>query len=347
MSLQAAEAHHRDVALLGRQATAVVMRDWSQVDPADIGGSWSAAQPTVAAAVVGAQTVAAEMADPYLRVMLDDEDTAVDVGGMVSLDPGGLYAPALRAKALIGQGVPARRALGEAGRWLALLVAGSVADTAGLSVAAGMGARPHGSGYYRMLTPPSCSRCAILAGRHYRYNAGFQRHPHCDCVHIPTREADDSYLFDARGAIEAGKVTGLSAAERRAIVEFGADPSQVVNARKGMYLASGGLRATYTGTSRRAVAGARMLARDIDRALGVDVTTRTYANWTFDRLAALKHAELFRRGKTYTRTTSTGRVQQYAYRFLRTLRPTPETILAEAGSRAAAIRLLTNYGYIL
>src|SRR5690606_23965723 len=33
--------------------------------------------------------------------------------------------------------------------------------------------------YVRMLTPPSCSRCTVLAGRWYRKNAGFARHPGC------------------------------------------------------------------------------------------------------------------------------------------------------------------------
>lgn len=35
-------------------------------------------------------------------------------------------------------------------------------------------------GYVRMLTPPSsCDRCVILAGRWYRWNQGFERHPMC------------------------------------------------------------------------------------------------------------------------------------------------------------------------
>lgn len=34
-------------------------------------------------------------------------------------------------------------------------------------------------GWVRMLNPPSCSRCVILAGRFYRWNEGFQRHEMC------------------------------------------------------------------------------------------------------------------------------------------------------------------------
>ena len=40
-------------------------------------------------------------------------------------------------------------------------------------------------GYVRMLNPPSC-RCSVLAGRFYRWNNGFLRHPKCDCVHVQT-----------------------------------------------------------------------------------------------------------------------------------------------------------------
>src|SRR5690348_18342012 len=36
-----------------------------------------------------------------------------------------------------------------------------------------------------LLNPPSCQRCAILAGRWYRWSQGFLRHPRCDCVNLP------------------------------------------------------------------------------------------------------------------------------------------------------------------
>ena len=53
-------------------------------------------------------------------------------------------------------------------------------------------------GYVRMLNPPSCSRCAILAGRFYLWNEGFERHPLCDCTHVPTTlENGDDVTFDA------------------------------------------------------------------------------------------------------------------------------------------------------
>lgn len=85
-------------------------------------------------------------------------------------------------------------------------------------------------GYVRYLTPPSCARCAILAGRFYRYSEGFQRHPNCDCIHIPVTVANRDFIHDPVDLLEQGKVTGLSKADIRAVAD-GADLAQVVNVR--------------------------------------------------------------------------------------------------------------------
>lgn len=341
------EAYYDDTAVLYRQAVSLLLSLWNTVDPADISG-WQRLLPEATAMMVAAQTVAAEMADPYLTQALDDADTThpeVDVGGMIGPVEPLLYRPVIEAKTLIGQGMATNLALRTAGVKLATIVHTNTADTARLSVAAGMTARRHASGYYRFLRAPSCSRCAILAGRFYKWNAGFRRHPRCDCGHRPVRDADDSSAYDARKAIERGEVTGLSKADAEAI-RLGANPAQVVNARSGMYDA-GQFSLTHTGTTLRGVAGARIAAKDLDRALGIDVSRQTYTNYTFDRAKVAEFAELFRRGKTYTRLTRAGRTQTYAYRFTRTPRPTASQIIASASSRDEAVRLLTNYGFIL
>jgi hypothetical protein len=342
-------AYYTDTTLLSRQTIKLILAMWRAVDPADISRSWISLLPDATAAMVAAETVAAELADPYLTQVLgtDDATAVVDVAGAVGPLDSLLYLPAIEAKAAIGNGLPVGAALSAAGVTLAMYTQTRVADTTRLSVASGMAARPHASGYYRALRPPSCARCAILAGRHYKWNRGFKRHPRCDCVHIPVQDADNSSLaFDARSAIEAGQVTGLSKADTKAILEHGADPAQVVNAKSGMY-DIGGFQATTAGTSRRAVAGARILAQGVDRAFGIDVSRQTYTNVAFDRYKVAQYAELLRRGKTYTRLTKTGRVQEYAYRFTRTPRPTAQQIIVSASSRSEAVRLLTNYGYIL
>lgn len=340
-------AYYDDTSLLSRQAVSLLLSLWRSLDPGDI-ADWERMLPAAVAMMVAAQTVAAELADPYLTQALDDADTthpAVDVGGMIGPVESLLYTPVIEAKTLIGQGMASHLALQTAGAKLATIVHTGTTDTARLAVASGMAARRHASGYYRFLRAPSCGRCAVLAGRFYKWNRGFPRHPRCDCGHRPVRDADDSSAYDARKAIDAGEVTGLSKAVVEA-VKLGANPAQVVNAQVGMYDA-GQFSLTATGTTLRGVAGARILAKDVDRAFGIDVSRQTYTNYSFDRYKVAQFAEMLRRGKTYTRVTGTGRVQQYAYRFARTPRPTASQIIASASSRDEAIRLLTNYGYIL
>ena len=86
-------------------------------------------------------------------------------------------------------------------------------------------------GYVRYLSPPSCARCAVLAGRVYRYSTGFLRHPNCDCVMVPTTSTNPAAYVDPVTLLAQGEVTGLSKADRRAIAD-GADFAQVVNVRQ-------------------------------------------------------------------------------------------------------------------
>jgi hypothetical protein len=82
----------------------------------------------------------------------------------------------------------------------------------------------------RYLSPPSCSRCAVLAGRVYRYSDGFLRHPRCDCTMIPTSIANPAFTHDPVDLARRGLVTGMSKADMRA-VDDGADFGRVVNVR--------------------------------------------------------------------------------------------------------------------
>jgi ribosomal protein L18E len=85
--------------------------------------------------------------------------------------------------------------------------------------------------HVRHLSPPSCSRCAVLAGRVYRYSEGFQRHPNCDCVMVPTTVSAPGLIEDPVDLMRQGLVTGLSKADQQAIAD-GADFGQVVNVRR-------------------------------------------------------------------------------------------------------------------
>lgn len=107
-----------------------------------------------------------------------------------------------------------------------------VQDAGRTASAVSVATRPAVTAHVRMLNLPSCSRCAVLAGRTYRWSAGFLRHPLCDCVMIPTTLAVGTELtLDGRKAALDGQVHGLSKAEMEA-VEHGADLGQVVNVHR-------------------------------------------------------------------------------------------------------------------
>lgn len=60
---------------------------------------------------------------------------------------------------------------------LQVMAATAVQDAGRAAVSAGLTARRTLTGYVRVLTSPSCSRCAVLAGKWFKWNQGFQRHP--------------------------------------------------------------------------------------------------------------------------------------------------------------------------
>lgn len=97
--------------------------------------------------------------------------------------------------------------------------------------------RPDWQNYVRMLQPPSCARCAILAGRVYRDLEAFDRHPQCDCVMVPVQDweaAHDAGLVSSpEAAFEKGQIRGLSKSDQRAIRD-GANLTEVVNAGQGI-----------------------------------------------------------------------------------------------------------------
>ena len=108
-------------------------------------------------------------------------------------------------------------------------LAASLVQDAGRSAESVASTVRPGVGHVRYLSPPSCSRCAVLAGRVYRYSDGFKRHTNCDCVMIPaTEDAAPGLVSDPT---DQGKVTGLSKADQQAIAD-GADLGKVVNVRR-------------------------------------------------------------------------------------------------------------------
>lgn len=116
------------------------------------------------------------------------------------------------------------------------LIESEIADAARAAAQAEMNAQPEFQRYIRLLVPPSCKRCVVLANRVYTDLDGFERHPQCDCVHVPVASMDEALdrglIQDPRQLVEQNLVRGLSAADRQAILD-GAKISTVVNATAG------------------------------------------------------------------------------------------------------------------
>lgn len=257
-----------------RRVTAVVdaslRASWRKVRPADITAGWQQVAPVVLRSVIAGQLAGAQEADGYVAAALDEQRIEAPAEGVVQptafagVASDGrslatlLEEPVIGAKTDIAQGRPPDQALQGAGDRLSMLALTMIQDAARAAVGTAIVARPRVTGYVRMLTPPSCARCAVLAGRWYRWSAGFARHPRCDCRHIPAQEdASGDLRTDPRAAFEAGQVRGLSKADTRAIGE-GADFARVVNMR--------GVNAA----GERRSAGGRLMPEQIYAAAGDD-----------------------------------------------------------------------------
>ena len=258
-------AHYKRMQRVQSVAVLAAQRAWASVDPTNLSNSWLAALPELTAAVSVLQVKAATLGAAYgadtlaSQGLYEAPDAFVDPNGFRGFAADGrdldglLYSAVPRTKRLIGGGMEAGAALAHGRQYLSMLVQTTVAD-AGRAAAGVDTASRKGIGYVRMLNPPSCARCSILAGRFYRWNAGFRRHPKCDCVHVQTNAraaaeseglVHDPYeYFQSLSRDEQDRAYTKAGAQA---IRDGGDIFQVVNSRRGMNVA--GMKTTE-GTSR-------------------------------------------------------------------------------------------------
>lgn len=248
---------------LQSQAALAARRAWGQVQSGSISESWEAilrASGLITAVSAGqlanATAGASYSADSLAQQGLYEPPEAfVDPAGFAGVAADGrtleglLYSTAPYVKSLIGGGMDVATAMGAGAKHVQMLAKTTVAD-AGRGAAGVDIASRRGVGYVRMLNPPSCSRCSVLAGRFYRWNAGFRRHPGCDCVHVASTDkavnggqseglVHDPYdYFKSLSEAEQDKLYTKAGAQA---IRDGADLFQVVNSRRGM---------TYAGVSK-------------------------------------------------------------------------------------------------
>ncbi len=222
-SLQSANAHYRTQRELARKALAAAR--------AGRNGSLD----RLVAVMVAYQVAVATDAATAVPLMLAEQ--GIDTTSDAQPQPRALAATASDGRDLGGlmeyaQSTEVTSAMFD------MIVLTQLSDAARGSSIVAQAVRPASTGYVRMLEGGSCSRCVVLAGKFYRTNQGFQRHPKCDCRHIPSSEdvADDlrtdpRAYFRSLTESEQDKAFTKAGA---AVIREGADISKVVNARRGM-----------------------------------------------------------------------------------------------------------------
>lgn len=211
----------------------------------DFDSSWARISDDILHVVDTGRRAAVTTALPYTSAVLAQTGQVAEA--VADVDPAGILATTsdgrqlatlydqsiVHAKAAVGRGTPVEEALAQSGRWLTMVTLTTLADTRRDVYAADITARPSLGGYVRMLNPPSCKDCIALAGKWFRWNTGFERHPNCDCIHVPAHEdvagdlrTDPYKLFFSMSEAEQDATFGRI--EARAIRD-GGDLYRVVN----------------------------------------------------------------------------------------------------------------------
>ncbi|MFI5504472.1 hypothetical protein ACFLIN_03795 [Corynebacterium kutscheri] len=182
------------------------------------------------------------LAQGYMTEPIGAIDPGAFTGVMPDGDPLDLVPQAVanRVRERLATGAQPLQAWQAGGKLLATITQTALSDSSRMAkMVAGL-ARPR-TLYVRMLRPPSCSRCAVLAGKRGFWEQPFQRHPGCDCSQIPVVQGsedrfvgaafDGQAFFDSLPASEQDKLFTRAGAEA---IRSGADLAQVVNQRSGM-----------------------------------------------------------------------------------------------------------------
>lgn len=256
---EVAARHARERARLAARMRRQAREAWRRVDRDRISATWAAQLPSLLIALIASQRAAASTADDYLDAQKAPAGPRVNPAGFAGIasdgrDLGTLFAlPGIVTLQAIGQGQSVRRAMAAGGALAELAAHTQIADAGRTADQAALVARGV-PGYTRMVVGKTCSRCIVLAGRWYRWNAGFKRHPKCDCVGIPAAESahelrtDPKLTFASMSPAEQDEAFGKAGAEA---IRAGADMARVVNARRGMQTAADGRLYTTEAAGRR------------------------------------------------------------------------------------------------
>jgi len=211
----------------------LVRREWRSMGD-DLDASWAKVGPRLTLLTASAQLGSATAGSEYVAAALTAQGTPVDAEAAVNpralagIASDGrsleslLYSAVVRARSVKADNLPQR--LNAGGAWLDRIVQTQVADAGRDAAKLAVTVRPRVL-WVRVVSPPCCGRCAVLAGRVYGFSQGFQRHPHCDCTMLPQTVADP---FAAGRTIDPADVTDLTG-KQKALIASGQSLTRVVN----------------------------------------------------------------------------------------------------------------------
>jgi len=230
------------------------------------------------------------------------------------------YGAVLQAKLGVASGLEPDVALARAGRHLTLSSGTLLSDT-GRAAEKVSGGAHRVRLWTRMLNPPSCGRCVVLAGKTTTHQTPFLRHPGCDCRNVPSSEdTGDDARTDPRGYLndlsEAEQDRVLGSKANGQAFRDGADMNQLINA----YRKAGAVRAGQV--------NGRLVKYTSE-----GTTRRGHAYWEMSQAKYVKEQGVFKDGSKYFR--------------LKSPRLMPETIYSIAKDQADAKRLLKLYGWVI
>lgn len=187
----AAVAHYNHQVRLSAAAVATARTSWARINVNTLDRSWQATRARLFVLVVAMQRSAAQDAITYVPDVLAELDLHAPPAGRP--DPRAFAGIAsdgrdldtlldgaiVHTKEALGLGASTREAFNIGRNALDRIVTTQIADAGRGAAAVAIAARPAITGYVRMLSVPSCSRCAVLAGKWFGWNTGFTRHPRC------------------------------------------------------------------------------------------------------------------------------------------------------------------------
>lgn len=341
--VEIAAAHYRSQQAIARQGALAAAAVWRSVEFSNLDSSWDGVAGNAVRLLALGQYAAAAQASAYIERQaaaqgVDLDATRVDPRGFSGRAADGrpltglLRTGIVETKVGIAGGLSPREAMARGLASLTLSWTNETAQAGRNADHVALTGQTHMGGYVRVLSGASCSRCTVLAGKFYRWNNGFQRHPHCDCVHlpadVPATVADVDISPRARfDSLSRAEQDGIFGKANAAAIRDGADVAQVVNARRGMD--------AFGVTTRE----------------GANVQRGLYGRRMAESTGQLDRRQRAQNGRAGGFDPFAPRARRYAgvgmHELADVRRLTPRAIYDLAGSdRTLAVELLRRYGYL-